>query len=91
MFVISDLFKGFFVYSIFIGIMYIGKSIDNFLGDIIFWIAVIFSTIVVFNTFMILKENLIAVGVNFTNRNIDPDEYFAKYNTKDKTNSDKQE
>lgn len=74
------MFPYFLAYAVLLSLMYLSNMLDNTLGTIIFWVLFVLSTIVVYNTFMEIRDIIISYIVNFMNRNVDVDEW-KKRNT----------
>lgn len=82
MWAFGTLIQGSFIYAIILGIMYFIKDYDSLFAVGAFWLLLLLSTLVIYNTFMSFRTDLIAVGVNFKTRNVDINEWLEKHEPK---------
>lgn len=82
MWAFGTLIQGSLLYGVVLGVMYFIKDYDNLIINGLFWILMLISTLIIYNTFMRFREDIIAVGVNFKTRNIDINEWLEKHDPK---------
>ena len=62
-------------YPVFLVLMYVANMFDNIVSNIFFWILFFLSCVLVINVIKEIRMAIIVKYVNFSNRNVDIDEW----------------